>query len=75
MFMQRMNPSTQKSKRRIVHMPDTLWNEAQQTADSLGLSTSQFLTRLVVETDGLIRPNSLLGLPRTDNAASPSGGA
>ena len=54
------------SKRRVVHMPARLWNEATTTANVLGLSTSQFLTRLVVETAPLIRPNSLLGLRRAD---------
>lgn len=54
------------SKRRIVHMPARLWSEATTTANVLGLSTSQFLTRLVVETAPLIRPNSLLGLRRAD---------
>lgn len=54
------------SKRRIVHMPARLWNEATATAGALGLSTSQFLSRLVIETAPLIRPNSLLGLRRTD---------
>jgi len=58
-----------QSKRRIVHMPDRLWDEAKQTAGSLGLSTSQFLSRLVVETAPLIRPNALLGLPRVEGEA------
>jgi hypothetical protein len=58
------NDNTTKSKRRIVHMSDELWDEAKHTAETLGLSTSQFLTRLVVETGGFDpAPNSLLGLP------------
>lgn len=56
----------QPSKRRIIHMPARLWKEATATANALGLSTSQLLTRLVVETAPLIRPNSLLGLRRAD---------
>jgi hypothetical protein len=54
------------SKRRIVHMPERLWNEAETTSRSLGLSISQFLSRLVIETAPLIRPGSLLGLQRTE---------
>jgi hypothetical protein len=65
------NDNATQSKRRIVHMPDALWDEAKQTADSLGLSTSQFLSRLVVETAPLIHPNSLLGLPRVEDEADP----
>lgn len=57
------------SKRRIVHMPARLWNEAAATAGALGLSTSQFLSRLVIETAPLIRPHFLLGLRRTDETA------
>jgi hypothetical protein len=57
---------TTSSKRRIVHMPARLWKEATATANTLGLSTSQFLSRLVIETAPLIRPNSLLGLRRDD---------
>lgn len=57
------------SKRRIVHMPARLWSEATATAGALGLSTSQFLSRLVIETAPLIRPHSLLGLRRTDETA------
>lgn len=67
-----MAMKTTQSKRRIVHMPDALWNEAKQAAKSLGLSTSQFLSRLVVETAPLIRPNSLLGLPLTQGNADES---
>ena len=58
--------TTTESKRRIVHMPARLWHEASTTASTLGLSTSQFLSRLVIETAPLIRPNSLLGLRRPD---------
>ncbi len=64
-----MNKDIAPSKRRIVHMPARLWNEATATAGSLGLSTSQFLSRLVIETAPLIRPNSLLGLRRDDMTA------
>ena len=55
------------SKRRIVYMTDRLWTEAATTAQSLQLSTSQFLSRLVVEATPHIRPNSLLGLPLHDS--------
>lgn len=58
-----------KSKRRIIHMPARLWKEATATANALGLSTSQFLSRLVIETAPLIRPNSLLGLRRDDTSS------
>lgn len=58
--------NTTPSKRRIVHMPAHLWNEAAATAKTLGLSTSQFLSRLVIETAPFIRPHSLLGLRRAD---------
>ena len=61
-----MSKDTTPSKRRIVHMPARLWSEATSTANALGLSTSQFLSRLVIETAPLIRPNSLLGLRRDD---------
>jgi len=64
-----MATRTSPSKRRIVHMPARLWNEAAATANTLGLSTSQFLSRLVIETAPLIRPHSLLGLRRTDETA------
>lgn len=57
-----MTKKTTPSKRRIVHMPARLWNQAADTASALGLSTSQFLSRLVIETGPLIRPGSLLGL-------------
>jgi len=63
-----MDSRTTPSKRRIVHMPAHLWNEAATTAKTLGLSTSQFLSRLVIETAPLIRPNSLLGLRRAEEA-------
>jgi len=61
-----MTKDNTPSKRRIVHMPARLWSEATATAKSLGLSTSQFLSRLVIETAPLVRPHSLLGLRRTD---------
>ena len=67
-----MAMKTTQSKRRIVHMPDALWNEAKQTAESLDLSISQLLSRLVVETAPLIRPNSLLGLPLTQGNSDES---
>ena len=65
-----MTKQPAKSKRRIVHMPARLWNEATATASALGLSTSQFLSRLVIETGPLIRPGSLLGLRPRETSAS-----
>lgn len=65
-----MTKNITPSKRRIVHMPSRLWKEATSSANALGLSTSQLLSRLVIETAPLIRPNSLLGLRRDDG---PSG--
>jgi hypothetical protein len=64
-----MTTRTYPSKRRIVHMPAHLWNEAAATAKTLGLSTSQFLSRLVIETAPFIRPHSLLGLRRADETS------
>jgi hypothetical protein len=44
-----------------IHMEQPVWDQAKQTASSLGLSTSQFLSRLVAETSGHIDSGALLG--------------
>lgn len=45
-------------------MEQTVWDQATQTAYSLGLSTSQFLSRLVDETAGEIGRGELLDRDR-----------
>jgi hypothetical protein len=63
-----MNVNNISSKRRTIHLSKRTWQRAVETAQHLNLSTSQFLSRLVVETSPLIRPNSLLGLRRNASA-------
>jgi hypothetical protein len=41
-------------------MEPEIWQLARKTANSLNLSTSQFLSRLVAETRGAIKSGSLL---------------
>jgi hypothetical protein len=55
-----------RTHKHSVYMPPVTWDLANSTARSLGLSTSQLLSRLVLEAAPLIRPHSLLGLRRTD---------
>ena len=43
-----------------IHMEEPVWKQAKQTAASLGLSASQFLSRLVAETSGHIDRGALL---------------
>lgn len=50
-------------QKHCIHMEQTVWDQATQTARSLGLSTSQFLSRLVDETSGQIGRRGLLGRP------------
>jgi hypothetical protein len=45
-------------------MEQTVWDQATQTAHSLGLITSQFLSRLVDETAGEIGRGGLLDRDR-----------
>jgi hypothetical protein len=52
-------PSNARQKH-CIHMEQPVWDQAMQTARSLGLSTSQFLSRLVAETRGAIKSGSLL---------------
>ena len=49
-------------QKHCIHMEQAVWDQAKQTARSLGLSTSQFLSRLVDGTSGAISQGSLLGL-------------
>jgi macrodomain Ter protein organizer (MatP/YcbG family) len=58
----------QALQKHCIHMEQEVWDQAAQTARSLGLSTSQFLSRLIIETSPLIQPNSLLGLRRNVSA-------
>ena len=51
-------------EKHCIHMEQPVWNQATQTARSLGLSTSQFLSRLVDETSGEIGRGAMLGLER-----------
>jgi hypothetical protein len=56
-------------------MDQAVWDQASGTARSLGLSTSQFLSRLVAETSGAIQRGALLGLehpPASDRAPQPA---
>ncbi len=50
-------------QKHCIHMEQTVWDQATQTARSLGLSTSQFLSRLVDETSGQIGRGGMLGRP------------
>ena len=59
-----MNSKPAPSKRRTIYISEQNWQRAVRTAQDLRLSTSQFISRLVVETSPLIRHNSLLGLGR-----------
>jgi macrodomain Ter protein organizer (MatP/YcbG family) len=52
----------QALQKHCIHMEQQVWDQATQTARSLGLSTSQFLSRLVDETRGAIQSGSLLDL-------------
>lgn len=56
-----------RASKHSVYMPPETWELANSTARSLGLSTSQLLTRLVLEASPLIRPGSLLGLRAADS--------
>lgn len=49
-------------QKHCIHMEQAVWDQAKETARSLGLSTSQFISRLVDETSGAIGQGSLLGL-------------
>lgn len=55
-------------------MPPATWELANATARPLGLSTSQFLSRLVAETSGVIGQGPMLGLAPLGAAASGSNG-
>ena len=52
----------QALQKHCIHMEQQVWDQATQTARSLGLSTSQFLSCLVDETRGAIKSGSLLDL-------------
>ncbi len=58
-----------RAHKHSVYMPPETWELANSTARSLGLSTSQLLSRLVLEAAPLIRPGSLLGLRTADSLA------
>ena len=60
-----------RTHKHSVYMPPDTWELANATARSLGLSTSQLLSRLVLEAAPLIRPGSLLGLRSADSLAGP----
>lgn len=49
-------------QKHCIHMEQPVWDQATTTARSLGLSTSQFLSRLVAETTGVIGQGPMLGL-------------
>jgi len=55
-----------------IHMEQQVWDQAAQTARSLGLSTSQFLSRLVDETRGAIQSGSLLELEQNSRTSARS---
>lgn len=48
-------------QKHCIHMEQTVWDQATRTARSLGLSTSQFFSRLVDETSGQIGRGGMLG--------------
>jgi hypothetical protein len=56
--------SDQALHKHCIHMEQEVWDQAAQTARSLGLSTSQFLSRLVDETAGEIGRGGLLDRDR-----------
>ena len=64
--------SDQALQKHCIHMEQEVWDQAAQTARSLGLSTSQFLSRLVDETRGAIQSGSLLGLEQNDRTSAGS---
>jgi hypothetical protein len=51
-------------QKHCIHMDQAVWDQAKETARSLGLSTSQFISRLVDETAGEIGRGGLLGRDR-----------
>ena len=51
-------------QKHCIHMEQAVWDQAKETAHSLGLSTSQFLSRLVDETAGEIGRGGLLDRDR-----------
>jgi hypothetical protein len=51
---------TEATPKHCIHMEPEIWQLARKTANSLNLSTSQFLSRLVAETRGAIKSGSLL---------------
>lgn len=61
-------------QKHCIHMEQPVWDQATTTARSLGLSTSQFLSRLVAETSGVIGQGPMLGLDPLPAGASGSNG-
>lgn len=57
-----LQTTDRRAHKHSVYMPPETWELANSTARSLGLSTSQLLSRLVLEAVPLIRPGSLFGL-------------
>lgn len=55
-----------------IHMEQPVWDQAKKTAGSLGLSTSQLLSRLVAETSGAIKSGALLGSGQNERASAES---
>lgn len=64
--MATMQTNTEHLDKHCIHMEQEVWQLAQSTAKSLGLSTSQFISRLVEETDGVIQPGGLLGIQKKE---------
>ncbi len=64
--------SDQALQKHCIHMEQEVWDRAAQTARSLGLSTSQFLSRLVDETRWAIKSGSLLDLEQNDRTSAGS---
>lgn len=58
-------------QKHCIHMEQAVWDQAKETARSLGLSTSQFISRLVDETSGQIGSRGLLGLERESSEPQP----
>ncbi|MFN6017545.1 MAG: hypothetical protein ACK49N_08195 [Verrucomicrobiota bacterium] len=59
-----MQSSTEATPKHCIHMEPEIWQLARKTAKSLSLSTSQFISRLIEETDGAIQYKGLLEIPK-----------
>lgn len=59
-----MQSPTKATPKHCIHIEPEIWQLARKTAKSLSLSTSQFISRLIEETDGAIQYKGLIELPK-----------